>query len=278
MQILPSYLSDWWETDVVYHAIGEVDRDALPFSFRIDDSASIREIECRMVDGSAKKIRCRFVSTGYVDIGQDYLRTRGVDTELRYTVNYHRPRLGMYATALWSLALAFAVGWAWRRFLKVDLRADFVACRTAIFSQPWLLILPYAASVTMATLALLVWPEEAMAASKLLADKTLLLSMLAAAVIVAPLFEEVVFRGLVYDLLGKAMGWWPAAIFGSLSFTSLHVLQFGQQTQVLSIFAAGMALCWVRRISGSVTLCILAHALLNLIVVLVQYRMATLQA
>jgi membrane protease YdiL (CAAX protease family) len=90
-----------------------------------------------------------------------------------------------------------------------------------------------------------------------------LLPMLAAAILVAPAGEEVMFRGFLFR------GWarsertvWPAIIVISLLWATLHV-QY-DWTGIVQIFAIGLFLGWIRWRSGSTLLTFLLHALFNL--------------
>ena len=90
-----------------------------------------------------------------------------------------------------------------------------------------------------------------------------LLPMFAAAILIAPAGEEVMFRGFLYR------GWarsersvWPAIVVISLLWAGLHV-QY-DWTGMLQIFVIGLFLGWMRWRSGSVLLTFLLHALFNL--------------
>jgi membrane protease YdiL (CAAX protease family) len=88
-------------------------------------------------------------------------------------------------------------------------------------------------------------------------------AMFAAAILVAPAGEEVIFRGFLFR------GWvrsertvWPAVFMISLLWASLHV-QY-DWTGLLQIFIVGMFLGWMRWRSGSLLLAFLLHAVFNL--------------
>lgn len=89
-----------------------------------------------------------------------------------------------------------------------------------------------------------------------------LIPMLAAAILVAPAGEEIMFRGFLFR------GWarsertaWPAIIVISLLWAALHV-QY-DWTGILQIFVVGLFLGWMRRRSGSALLTFILHALFN---------------
>jgi uncharacterized protein len=90
-----------------------------------------------------------------------------------------------------------------------------------------------------------------------------LIPMFAAAILVAPAGEEIMFRGFLFR------GWarsersvWPAVVVISLLWAGLH-LQY-DWTGMLQIFLIGLFLGWMRWRSGSVLLTFLLHALFNL--------------
>jgi membrane protease YdiL (CAAX protease family) len=90
-----------------------------------------------------------------------------------------------------------------------------------------------------------------------------LIPMFAAAIIVAPAGEEIMFRGFLFR------GWarsersvWPAIVAISLLWAGLHI-QY-DWTGMLQIFVIGLFLGWMRWRSGSVLLTFLLHALFNL--------------
>jgi glutamate-5-semialdehyde dehydrogenase len=84
------------------------------------------------------------------------------------------------------------------------------------------------------------------------------------AVIVAPLTEEVLFRGLI--LRGLLSRWpvWPSIVVSALLFALMHL----NPAQAPATFALGLALGWMYARTRSLGLSILGHALNNLSVFL----------
>lgn len=87
-------------------------------------------------------------------------------------------------------------------------------------------------------------------------------AMLAAAILIAPAGEEVMFRGFLFR------GWarspravWPAIVVISAGWAGLHI-QY-DWTGILQIFVIGLFLGWMRWRSGSLPLTFLLHALFN---------------
>jgi len=90
-----------------------------------------------------------------------------------------------------------------------------------------------------------------------------LVPMFAAAILIAPAGEEILFRGFLFR------GWarsersaWPAIMAISLVWAALH-LQY-DWTGMVQIFVVGLFLGWMRLRSGSLLLTFLLHALFNL--------------
>ena len=86
-------------------------------------------------------------------------------------------------------------------------------------------------------------------------------------IVAAPLFEELLFRGLMFQALTetrlKVVG---TAVVTSLSWSALHVQYdfYG----IASIFAGGLLLSAARHFSGSVLVCMSMHAAMNLVATL----------
>lgn len=81
------------------------------------------------------------------------------------------------------------------------------------------------------------------------------------AVVAAPLVEELFFRGVLLGALARlAQRKWPAVIASALLFGLIHA---GQPQAVLPVTVLGLILGYVRLRAGSVTPCILLHALFN---------------
>ena len=90
-----------------------------------------------------------------------------------------------------------------------------------------------------------------------------LLPMLAAAILVAPVNEELMFRGFLFRGWARSdRSTWPAIVVISLLWAALHV-QY-DWTGILQIFIIGLFLGWMRWRSGSTLLTFLLHALFNL--------------
>jgi len=91
-------------------------------------------------------------------------------------------------------------------------------------------------------------------------DDHLILGLMAfAAVIVAPLCEEIVFRGYLYAASKKFAGPWVAAIFSALVFASAH----GSLAALLPLFIFGLVLTFAYEKTGSLWAPIAIHFCFN---------------
>lgn len=85
------------------------------------------------------------------------------------------------------------------------------------------------------------------------------------AVVIAPLFEELFFRGFLFRGLANSWGWVLGAAASSAAFGVAHA----QLTIFVPLFALGFALAWVYKRTGSLWTAIAFHALFNAISVVV---------
>lgn len=84
-----------------------------------------------------------------------------------------------------------------------------------------------------------------------------------ALVVLDPLVEEVLFRGLAYPGLATGrFGRWGAIAITTVVWTALHI-QYGWR-ELIFIVSLGVLLGWIRARSGSLPLTMLLHALNNL--------------
>lgn len=78
-------------------------------------------------------------------------------------------------------------------------------------------------------------------------------------VIVAPIAEEILFRGYLFGKLRKYIPVWASIILTSLLFAAVH----GQWNVGLDVFALSIVLCVLRLMTGSLWSSILLHMLKN---------------
>jgi len=89
------------------------------------------------------------------------------------------------------------------------------------------------------------------------------------AVIMAPLLEEVIFRGLLFGSLRLKMGFWPAGLVSAGMFSGVHFLQTqGYLPALVVIILLGLLLAWVKELSRSLWPAVLFHAGFNMMALL----------
>lgn len=90
-------------------------------------------------------------------------------------------------------------------------------------------------------------------------DPLILILMAVAAVVVAPVAEEVVFRGYLYPAAKRFCGTAGAVIFSSLVFAAAH----GNAMALLPLFILAVVLCGLYEATGSIWAPVSVHFLFN---------------
>jgi CAAX protease family protein len=80
--------------------------------------------------------------------------------------------------------------------------------------------------------------------------------------VVAPICEEILFRGFIFTSLRNWRGPWPAAVLTALVFGAVHAAS-APEIDLLPLAFLGFLLCMLYRATGSLYPCIVAHALNN---------------
>jgi membrane protease YdiL (CAAX protease family) len=80
-----------------------------------------------------------------------------------------------------------------------------------------------------------------------------------ALVLVAPLAEEVIFRGWLYGKVRARAGFWASALVVSVLFGLLH----GQWNVGVNVFAMSMVMCALREATGTIYAGVFLHMLKN---------------
>jgi membrane protease YdiL (CAAX protease family) len=78
-------------------------------------------------------------------------------------------------------------------------------------------------------------------------------------VLAAPVFEELIFRGLLWNTFEESTGPWRALLITSLLFAGYHVVPI----HVVSVFSTGVFLGLLRLLSGSIWPSMFAHFINN---------------
>lgn len=93
------------------------------------------------------------------------------------------------------------------------------------------------------------------------------------AVVLAPLWEELTFRGFLLSALSRtAIGFWPAAVISNVIWTLLHASY--SIPGLISVFTAGLVMAWLVWRTNSIWPAIAAHAIGNLAALWFAYTFA----
>lgn len=103
-------------------------------------------------------------------------------------------------------------------------------------------------------------PPEALPIDRLISTRDAALLVLGASLLVAPFFEELIFRGYLYSLLEPAWGVAPAVLVSGTLFGLLHVPQLlPGWTQIAFLCLVGIVFSLVRAKTGSLRASFLMH-------------------
>jgi len=156
-------------------------------------------------------------------------------------------------------AFKYRLGWRALGFRSFPVRRGLTL--TAIVVLGGLLI-----SILYDILMTSLWEEPTSSVTLEFTDSGLGLATIAVlAVVVAPVAEEVFFRGFLFSGIGKRYGYGWGAIVSALLFSLAHVMQPGA---FLPIFLLGLLLAWLYMRTSSIWACITAHFAYNSIALL----------
>lgn len=89
-------------------------------------------------------------------------------------------------------------------------------------------------------------------------------------IVIAPIVEEIIFRGFLYPAFNRYMGIHPAVFITAALFTLAHYPQVNDEPVfMLTIFSLGLMITYARAATGSTLLAILLHHIYNLMYVAV---------
>ena len=86
-------------------------------------------------------------------------------------------------------------------------------------------------------------------------------------VILAPVAEELIFRGLMFKRTESLLGFWPAALISAAVFGIYHL----NLAQGIYAFLFGILFCLVYRRFGNLSACIFMHVCANLLSVILEF-------
>lgn len=180
--------------------------------------------------------------------------------------------VGFHAVAL----IGWPLFWLARRFLHTDYGAPppagleirreplakvFVhALSTVAIALPVLALTSYAWNFVLRALGLPDAPQDLLAVFNGVDSKALLAAMLFVACVLAPLNEELLFRGAIFRFCRQRFGRAIALVVSGVLFGALH----GNWASLVPLGVLGAALALAYERTGDIRVSILAHGLFNL--------------
>ncbi len=168
-------------------------------------------------------------------------------------------QLVLYAGILLSLFLLLRVRHGLGFWTSLGWRVPWPEMAQTALSGPVLAI-----ALTLLAFALRA-PRGAMALEQLIGDRPSLIAIGIGAVLLGPIFEELVFRGFAQPLLVRALGLGGGLLACALPFALLHGPQYHWSWQhILVLTIASMVFGLIRYRTGSTAASTLTHAAYNL--------------
>lgn len=169
----------------------------------------------------------------------------------------------MLGVSLLFVAIGAASGWSFSSLGTA--RGRLGLRRFAPSALGWMVLAMVAYYIAAGLFASLVLePEQEDIADELgTCDPDVLVAVVAVGLIavLAPISEELFFRGFVFSGLRSRFSFLPAAVIAGLVFGSIHAPT--GITTVVPLTALGVALCWLYEKTGSLWPCVVAHAINN---------------
>ena len=169
--------------------------------------------------------------------------------------------LGLGGTAV-GFALADAGGSLRGMFGRLGLGKRITLAAIGLALLAWLIYI-----IVAALLSPLLQPDQEDITRELGADQESVISLVIAGiliVILAPLSEELFFRGFMFGAMRRSMSLWPAALISAVVWGSLH-LSGGNIGVAIQISILGIILAWLYERSGTLWAPVTAHGINNAI-------------
>jgi membrane protease YdiL (CAAX protease family) len=116
------------------------------------------------------------------------------------------------------------------------------------------------------------WIPDSLPITEFFKDRPSALLLGAFGILVAPLMEELLFRGFLYPALARWTGAAASVIITASAFTLLHGAQLGYSwAALLLIFIVGITLTVTRMRTNSVAMCVIVHMTYNFVLLLQTY-------
>ena len=116
------------------------------------------------------------------------------------------------------------------------------------------------------------WIPDSLPITEYFKDRPSALLLASFGILVAPLMEELLFRGFLYPALARWTGSFVSILVTASAFTLLHGAQLGYSwAPLLLIFIVGMALTVTRVVTRSVATGVIVHMTYNFVLLLQTY-------
>ena len=116
------------------------------------------------------------------------------------------------------------------------------------------------------------WIPKSLPITDYFKDRPSALLLAAFGILIAPLMEEILFRGFLYPALARWTGVVPSILITASAFTLLHGAQLGYSwAPLLLILVVGVVLTVARAITKSVATCVLIHMAYNFVLLAQSY-------
>ena len=176
---------------------------------------------------------------------------------------------GLFELSLLFVAIGVATEW---RFQPVRQALERLGLRRAVpkdFGLALLTLLVYYIGAAIFASLVLQPQQEDIGGELGVGDPNILIAVSAVLVIalVAPVTEELFFRGFVFAGLRSRWPLWPSAVAVGLVFGIVHAPT--GLTAVVPLAGLGVALCWLYNRTGSLWPCVTAHVVNNSLALLV---------
>lgn len=91
-----------------------------------------------------------------------------------------------------------------------------------------------------------------------------ILGIFLAVAVLAPVIEEIIYRGMLLPWLGRFMGRWPSILASAAIFALIHpLLDWDARAAVPGLFVIGVVLAWAALRRGDLSLAIALHSGVN---------------
>jgi len=115
-------------------------------------------------------------------------------------------------------------------------------------------------AIALAALGGLLRAPETSGIQKLITDRTSLIAVVTFAVLIGPIFEELVFRGFVLPLIARSLGPGLGIVLTAVPFALLHIATYGWVWQIIVVVGlAGIVFGYARIRTGSTAGAFLIH-------------------